>query len=381
MADKQNRAAAKKPAARKKPIRVLRRRKVLHMGIDLAAAPWTATLVRALPANVENHGTHADDPTASYLQLHRPQFPELKPGAGPGAMNRMARVMKGYELTISHGDAAFPATMAHTLFGQAVKAPPHVHVHDGVDTVPKGLWPRFRHKLGLARTSLVIVPTAAAAASVRSDWQVPAARLRILPPLFPARPKAVKPDAIPRLVKRSGERWIAMQAAHALALRAEKINLLQAADPAWHLVVFGTDGDVAQVRQAIDAAGMIARFHAVTRLAGPATVAPLFDIAVLDARDGRIPADMPALMAAGVAVLACAPAGLSELMPAENANLRADPAAPGHLVDAAMALCRSDAALQRAGAANAEFAAAHADPLPWLSALAGALGLASLEDR
>ena len=75
MADKQTKTAAKKP------IRVLRRRKVLHLGIDLAHAPWIRTLVRALPANIENHASHADDQTASLLQLHRPNFPDLKPGA------------------------------------------------------------------------------------------------------------------------------------------------------------------------------------------------------------------------------------------------------------------------------------------------------------
>lgn len=375
MADKQTKTAAKKP------IRVLRRRKVLHLGIDLAHAPWIRTLVRALPANIENHASHADDQTASLLQLHRPNFPDLKPGAWPGVMNRMARVMKGYELTLSHGESAFPATMAHTLFGQALKLPPHVHLHYGVDAVPRGFWPRFRHKLGLARTSMVVVPTAAAAASVRSDWQVPAASLRIMPPLFPAKPKPVKPDTIPRLMKRAGERWIGMRAGHALALQAEAISLLLAVDPQWHLVVFGTDAEVESLRKAADAAGQIARFHATARLSGPATVAPLIDLAVIDARDGLIPPDMPALMAAGVAVIACGPAGLAELMPVENAALRVDPLAPGRIVDEAASLCRSDRALEQAGAANAAFAAGHADPAPWLAALAAAMGLSSLEER
>ncbi|MDR7102462.1 hypothetical protein [Croceicoccus sp. BE223] len=380
MADKQNKTAAK-AGATKKPIRVLRRRKVLHMGIDLSRAPWIRTLVRALPANVENHASHADDATASLLQLHRPKFPEIRPGAGPGLMNRMARVMKGYELTLSYGDRVFPATMAHTLFGQALKLPPHVHVHDGVDVVPPGFWPRFRHKLGLARSTMVLVPTMAAAASVRADWQVPAAALRILPPPFPGKPKPVKPDTIPRLVKRAGERWIAIRADHALALEAEVINLLLAVDPEWHLVVFGEEAKTEPLRKAADAAGLIARFHATSRLAGPASVAPLFDLAVIDARDGLVPADLPSLMAAGVAVIACGPAGLADLMPADNASQRVDPAARGRIVDEAIALCRSDRALDQAGAANAAFAAARADPAPWLAALADAMGLSSLEER
>ncbi|WP_066554094.1 glycosyltransferase [Croceicoccus bisphenolivorans] len=371
--------ATKKP---KKAITVLRRRKVLHVGIDLARAPWSGTLVRALPANVENHGTHADDATASVLQLHRPKFPPITPRTGPGPMNRMARVMRGYELVVTHGDYAFPAVMGHTLFGQALKLPPLVHYHDGVGEVGKGWWSRFRHKLGMARTPVVIVPTQAAARSVTGQWDVPGSRVHILPPLFPPAPKAPpKADAIPRLMKRGSEKWIAVRAGDAVSLSSQLVDLMEALEEDWHLVVFGPEGETAALRDAFDAAGQLHRLHMTARLHGPAPVAGLFDLAIIDARDGLVPPDMPALMAAGVPFVAIGPDGLGELLPAENRKLLVDPADPSAVAERAAGLAGDADMLEQAGQANAALAAKWADPVPHLAILAGALGLASLEDR
>lgn len=370
---------AKNPA---KTVRVLRRRKVLHIGIDLARAPWTATLVRALPANIENHASHADDTTASLLQLHRPQFPEVAGKVGPGAMNRMARTMKGYDLVITHGEAAFPAVMAHTLFGQGHKAPPLVHYHDGVDAVPDGRWSRFRHKLGLARTPRLIVPAPIAALSILKGWDVPASRIDILPPLFPLPPKAgPRPDAIPRLMKRAAERWIAVRAADALAMTGGILALLEGLDENWHFVAFGADHEIGALRQTFDATRQQHRLHSTARLHGPASVAGMFDLALMDARNGLVPPDMPALMAAGVAFAVIGPPGLGELLPEASRPFLVAPAEPGAIEHAVRALALDTEVRTAAGAANAAFAARHASAVPHLAALAGTLGLASLEDR
>lgn len=370
---------AKKPA---KTVRVLRRRKVLHIGIDLSKAPWTGTLIRALPANIENHASHADDATASLLQLHRPQFPDLSGKVGPGAMNRMARIMKGYDLVVTHGEAAFPAVMAHTLFGQGHKAPPLVHYHDGVGAVPDGRWSRFRHKLGLARTPRLIVPTSVAALSIVKGWDVPAKRMDILPPLFPLVPRTgPRPDAIPRLMKRAGERWIAVRAADALAMTGGILALLEGLDEDWHFVAFGAESEIAALRQTFDTARQQHRLHSTARLHGPASVAGLFDLALMDGRGGVVPPDMPALMAAGVPLAVIGSSGLGELLPEASRPFLVAPAEPGAIEQAARKLASDDEVRAAAGAANAAFAASHASAVPHLAALAGVLGLASLEDR
>ncbi|AKM10535.1 glycosyltransferase [Croceicoccus naphthovorans] len=369
-------------AKAKKPIRVHRVRKVLHIGIDLDRAPWSGTLVRALPDNVENHGTHADDGTASFLQLHRPQFPPLTPRAGPGPMNRMARVMKGYELVVTHGDHAFPATMGHTLFGQGLKLPPLVHYHDGYGEVPAGWWARFRHKLGMARTPVVVAPTQAAARSIANDWQVKGANLHILPPLFPPAPKsAPKPDAIPRMMKRKGEKWIGMRAADALTLADDLLPAIARLESDWHLVAVGPAEQTDALMKRVEAEGFEDRLHVTARLHGPGVVAGLFDLAVLDARDGRVPPDLPAVMAAGVPLVAVGSAGLAELMPRENADWRIDPDALGTLGPWVDRVTLKPALLEAAGTANAAFAAARSDPGEHLTLLAGAIGRDSLSDR
>lgn len=378
-------AAAKKPIA-KKPIRVLRRRKVLHIGIDLAHAPWTGTLIRALPANVENHAERADDATAAQLQLHRPTFPPIDARAGPGALNRMARVMANYDLVITHGDHALRAVMAHTLFGQGVKAPPLVHVTHSIGAAPGGWWSRFRHKLALARTPLVIAPTGASAQALTAAWEVAPSRITILPPLFPPAPRgAPRADAIPRLLKRTGEEWIAVRADDSAAIAPALTALIGRLGEHWHLVVLGPEATGGDLRRRLDAAGELHRAHFVSRLTGPAAVAGLFDLAIVTASDatGRsiVPPDLPALMAAGVPLVAAGPDALGQLMPAESADCRVAPGDAGALEQAAWSLAKDAERLKRVGAANAAFAARHADARPWLAALAGALGLASLEER
>lgn len=365
--------------ARKKPITVHRVRKVLHIGIDLAAAPWSGALVRAMPRNIENHATHADDATAALLQLHRPEFPTLSPRAGPGPMNRMARVMKNYELVVCHGEAAFPATMAHTLFGEALKLPPLVHYVYGVGEVPRGWWQRFGHKLGTARTSRLVVPSVAAARSVARDWHVTGSRIHILPPVFPDPPgRTLPPDAIPRLVKRDGEKWLAMRASDAAAFHDKVVSALAGFGDDWHLVVFGEGEHTAGLRRAMDEAGLAHLLHETTRFHGPGAVAGLVDLAVLDGRDGLIPPDMPALMAAGVPLVSVAPLGLAELLPEPSVDLRCDTDGLGAALETAMS---DDVARERAGAANAAFAARHGDTAPHLALLAEVMGLSSLEQR
>lgn len=394
-ASRSGQSAAKKPAAEKaagkklasrKPIKVLRRRKVLHIGIDLARAPWTGTLIRALPANIENHAERADDATAALLQLHRPKFPPIDARAGPGALNRMARVMANYDLVITHGDHALRAVMAHTLFGQGVKAPPLVHITDTLGRAPGGWWNRFRHKLALARTPLVIAPTAASAQAMTAGFDVPRARIAILPPLFPLAPRAApKADAIPRLLKREGERWIAVRADDSARLAPALTALMARLGEEWHLVVLGAEGDAADLRHRLDDAGVLYRAHFVSRLAGPAGVAGLFDLAIVsagaDAGHAAMPPDLPALMAAGVPLVAVGPEGLGQLLPAESAACRVAPREGAALEQTAWALAADAARLSQVGEANAAFAARHADALPWLAALAGVLGLASLEER
>lgn len=378
-------SAAKKPAP-KKPIKVLRRRKVLHIGIDLARAPWTGTLIRALPANIENHAERADDATAAQLQLHRPQFPPIDARSGPGALSRMARVMANYDLVITHGDHALRAVMAHTLFGQGVKAPPLVHVSDTVGAAPGGWWSRFRLKLALARTPLVIAPTAAAARALTAVSDVPAARITVLPPLFPPAPRAgPKADAIPRLLKRSGEMWIAVCADDSAELAPALTALMARLGEHWHLVVLGQEAAGADVRNRLDDAGVLHRAHFTSRLHGPAAVAGLFDLAIVTAAAGAgraaVPPDLPGLMAAGVPVVVVGPEGVAPLLPADNAACRVAPGDAAALEEAAWTLATDTARLAQAGEANAAFAARHADARPWLDALAGVLGLASLEER
>ncbi len=328
-------------------IKVLRKRKLLHFGIDLAATPWIARVFEAMPEGYENSMPGASDRLASVLQLYRPErFP---PRAGlplPGRLYRLARAMRGYDLVLTHGEEAFDAALAHTLFGQSLGLAPLVHHHHRIADPAAGPLRRWRGRIALARADRVVAPLAAVAGEIGRVWfaELPPAarraRIEVIGPAIapPARPPAA--DAIPRVVKRPGELWIGARAADLAPFAGAVAAALKTLDDGWHLVAFGAAAGE-PLRKAAVAEGIGHRLHFSDRWEDPGPAAGLFEIVLLDFAGGPMPPLLLHAQAAGVAVLAAAPAQIDEALGPESASLRVAPGDGAGLL-AAMATLAAD---------------------------------------
>ncbi|QNE06304.1 glycosyltransferase [Croceicoccus marinus] len=352
-----------------KKITVYRKLRILHLGLDPVAAPWSGDLIRALSGGrfqfVEHHAPSASDDIASRLQLYRPDFPPLDQGAGPGKLNRMARKMRGYEMIMTHGEAGFPAALAHSLFSEALKLPPLIHHHHALQGFAGGAVKRFKRRLGFARTQAVIAPTPAAANEIAKNWDVGGKRLRIALPVFGRAPKSPRPDAIPGLMKRRDEAWIGVRAADLLPDADPILRRLRDLGDEWRLVAFGSKEETVQIASLCAKMEVADRLLTSQRLAGPEDMAGLFDLLLSPAsppKGAEMPR-MPFLAApAGVPMIA-AGSEIAAILPPEQHDYVFGNAS-GHLgamAEAMVVLARDEVQRKRLARAMADFAAKHSD--------------------
>lgn len=352
-----------------KKITVFRKLRILHLGLDPVAAPWSGDLIRVLSGGkyqfIEHHAPGANDDIASRLQLYRPEFPALDKGAGLGRLNRMARAMRGYGLIVTHGEAAFQATMAHSLFAEALKLPPLIHYHHSLQGFSGGAVRRFRHRLGFARTQAVVAPTPAAANEIAANWGVGGRTLRIALPVYGAAPKPPRADAIPGLVKRRDEAWIGIRAGEILPDPDPILRRLRDLGDEWRLVAFGSKDETVQLASLCTKMEVADRLLTSQRLAGPEDSAGLFDM-LLSPRAPSKGQDMPRSLflaaPAGVPVIA-AGSELSAIMPPEQGEfLFAEANGQAGAMGEAMVRLAGDEVKRKAlSKAMADFAARHHD--------------------
>ncbi|RYY36402.1 MAG: glycosyltransferase family 1 protein, partial [Sphingomonadales bacterium] len=104
----------------------------------------------------------------------RESFPPLSGLPTPGRLQRIARTMVDYHLVLTYGRAGIGAALAHTSFNQVYPLPPLIHHEDGSDESPsdrRGLWSKWLRRLGLGKSSGVVVPTEHMEAVALVDWQ------------------------------------------------------------------------------------------------------------------------------------------------------------------------------------------------------------------
>ncbi|WP_230291655.1 glycosyltransferase [Croceicoccus sp. Ery5] len=352
-----------------KKITVYRKLRILHLGLDPVAAPWSGDLIRALSGGkfqfIEHHGPNADDDIASRLQLYRPEFPVLDGGAGPAKLNRMARQMRGYDLIVTHGEAGFAAAMAHSLFGEALKLSPLIHYHHGLKGFAGGAVKRFKRKLGFSRTQAMVAPTPAAANEIAANWDVGGKRLRIALPVFGREPKAPRSDAIPGLVKRKDEAWIGVRASGLLPDADPLLRRLRDLGDEWRLVAFGSKEDTVRLTSLCAEMEVADRLLTSQRLSGPEDRAGLFDLLLAPkppAKGGDMPREPFLAAPAGVPLIA-AGSELGAILPPEQGDyvIGAGSGQLAAMAEAMVTLARDEVKRKGLGKAMAGFAASHRD--------------------
>lgn len=337
--------------------------RVLHVLSSLAAGdPQAERCVRLIAAfgGRLRHTLVAGDGDFSALSVlpkgiaveRRTDFPSLGGLPLPARLQRIARPMIDYHLVLTYGRAGALAALAHTMFGEIHTLPPLIHHEDGSDETPaqrRGLRSTWLRRLGLGRAAGLVVSNETMEAAALNQWHQPLGRVKAIPDGVDLKRFAGKarPDAIPRLLKREGERWIGCFGRFSGGEDAAAvIGLLPKIEESWHLVLVGDGPGRGEAEAAATRLALDHRVHFVRELPDRAAAIALFDILDLPPRRREpVPLAVIEAMAAGKPVAGLDPAEASAVLSPDNA-------APGN---GDLERLAADDYLRRAiGAANRE---------------------------
>ncbi|WP_292963755.1 glycosyltransferase [Novosphingobium sp. UBA1939] len=318
---------------------------------------------------------------AKGISAHSPfGFPPLAGRFGVRRLQTLARAMRGFDLILTYNWGAMDAVMAHALFGPTMGLAPLVHHEDGFNAdeaeklKPTRNWYR---RVALARASALVVPSRQLEGVALQAWHQPAAKVHRIPngidtAAYDRKPKR---DALPRVVKRPGEKWVGTLA----GLRPVKnlrrlVRAFRALPPEWQLVIVGEGPD----REAIVAEAIALevghRVHLPGHVADPAQAIGLFDIFALSSDSEQFPLSVVEAMAAGLPIASPAVGDVRDIVSDENRDF-ITPAGDEAALEATLAAFAWDEALRRRiGASNQVRARAEFDEAAMVARYAALYG-------
>jgi glycosyltransferase involved in cell wall biosynthesis len=322
------------------------------------------------------------------IQVGYPRdFPSLVGRPLPGRLQGIAKAMRGFDLVLTYNWGAMDAVMAHTLFRDLHGLPPLVHHEDGFnedEAARRKASRNWYRRIALGRVAALVVPSRRLEAIARSEWHQPAGRVvRIANGIdtaaYAGKPK---PDALPRLVKRPGEKWLGTLA----GLRPVKnlpllVRAFAGLPPEWQLVIVGEGPERDAIRSEALRLNVAHRVHLPGFVADPAKAIGLFDLFALSSHSEQFPVSVVEAMAAGLAVAATDVGDVAAMLSDVNRPF-ITPAGAETALAASLARLAGDEALRRGiGEANRALARAEYDEKTMLAAYrrvyGRALGLAS----
>ena len=297
------------------------------------------------------------------LGVHFPfGFPPLQGRFGVRRLQTLARAMQGFDLILTYNWGAMDAAMAHALFAPTMGLAPLIHHEDGFNAdeaqklKPTRNWYR---RVALARASALIVPSLQLERVAFDAWHQPAGRVHRIAngipvkDYDPAKARRVRPDALPRVVKRPGEKWVGTLA----GLRPVKalprlVRAFRALPDDWQLVIVGEGPE----REAIMAEALKLeighRVHLPGFVARPAEATALFDLFALSSDSEQFPLSVVEAMASGLAVASPAVGDVADIVAPENAPFITAPGDEAALGAALLQLATDETLRRRIGAAN-----------------------------
>ena len=294
----------------------------------------------------------------------REDFPKLSGLPAPGRLQKIARAMTDFHLVLTYGRGAIDAALARTMFSEVHVLPPLIHHEDGSDESAKqrsGLRSQWSRRIGLGKTAGLVVPTELMEGVALVDWQQPLGRVKLIRDGVDLEALGDKRrgDAIPRLLKRPGERWIGCQVRFD---GSETLTPLLAAlsdiDRQWHLVLLGDGPDKDAVAAKVTELGLDDRVHFVSHLPDRATLTRLSDIVALAGGGDPLPQAALEAMVAGKPVTGLDPGEVAASLAADNGQFLVAPGDSKGLHVVLERLAGDDFLRQRTGQANRERAEA-----------------------
>jgi glycosyltransferase involved in cell wall biosynthesis len=273
-------------------------------------------------------------------------------------LQKLARAMQGFDLILTYNWGAMDAVFAHAVFGPTMGLAPLIHHEDGFNADEAGGLKRSRNwyrMVALSRASALVVPSRQLQEIALKTWKQPPARVHriangIETGAYGHKPR---PDVLPRVVKRAGEKWIGTLA----GLRAVKnlprlVRTIQGLPPEWHLVILGEGPEREAILAEATRLDIGHRVHLPGHVADPAAAVGLFDLFALSSDSEQAPLSVIEAMAAGLAVASPGVGDIAEMVSEPN---RAFITAPGDEVALAQAisvLASDDLLRRRIGDAN-----------------------------
>ncbi|MFA9199984.1 MAG: glycosyltransferase, partial [Cypionkella sp.] len=265
-------------------------------------------------------------------------FPPLQGRPTLGRLKRLAEAMRGYDLVLTYNWGAIDAVMAATLFGEAFGLPPLIHHEDGFNDDERRGLKRSRNwyrRIALGRARGLVVPSETLEEIALTAWAQPIGRvIRIANGIdtraFEAQPA---PDALPGVIKHSGELWIGTLA----GLRPVKnlAALVRACAPLpeyCQLVIVGEGPERAAIEAEAARLGIADRLLMPGFLKNPARYVGLFDIFALSSDSEQQPISVMEAMAAGLPVAAPMVGDVAHMVAPDNAILLAEPGSEAGLI-------------------------------------------------
>jgi L-malate glycosyltransferase len=297
------------------------------------------------------------------MSVHFPfGFPPLQGRFGIRRLQTLARAMQGFDLILTYNWGAMDAAMAHALFAPSMGLAPLIHHEDGfnADEAQKLKTSRnWYRRVALARASALIVPSRQLERVALKVWHQPPGRVHRIGNGIPvkdhdaAKARRVRPDALPRVVKRPGEKWVGTLA----GLRPVKalprlVRAFRGLPEEWQLVIVGEGPE----REAIMAEALRLeighRVHLPGYVANPADATALFDLFALSSDSEQFPLSVGEAMASGLAVVSPAVGDVADMVAPENLPFITPQGDEAALGAALLHLAVDETLRRRIGAAN-----------------------------
>lgn len=354
------------------PIKVLH----LHSTFDAGGKERRAVaLMNRFHRGVEHHIVSAqpgamgakgliDKRVAAYFPFG---FPPLAGKLRIARLQKLARAMQGFDLILTYNWGAMDAVFAHAVFGPTMGLAPLIHHEDGFNADEAGGLKRSRNwyrMVALSRASALVVPSRQLEEIALKTWRQPAARVhRIANGIeTSAYGRKPRPDVLPRVVKRAGEKWVGTLA----GLRAVKnlprlVRAMQGLPPEWHLVILGEGPEREAILAEATRLEIGHRVHLPGHVADPAAAIGLFDVFALSSDSEQAPLSVLEAMAAGLPVASPAVGDIEEMVSEPNRLFISAPGDDAALANAIAALASDDLQRRRIGDANRIRARDHYD--------------------
>ena len=318
------------------------------------------------------------DPSLAVTYPER--FPGLQGSPTPLRLWRIARALRDYDLVLTYNWGAMDAVLAHALFRRVMNLPPLVHHEDGFNEDEAGGLKTSRNwfrRVALTGASALVVPSRRLEAVAATAWRQPRERVRLISNGIDcaAYVEKPRPDALPGLVKRPGEKWVGTLAGLRQVKNLPRLVRAFAGLPAdWHLVILGEGPERnAIVAQAAES-GVAARVHLPGFVADPSHAVGLFDLFALSSDSEQFPISVVEAMAAGLAVASPAVGDVAGMVSSENRGYITAVGDEAALSQAMLVLAGDQDLRTRIGMANRAFAQASYDENTMISAYRAVYG-------